>query len=237
MVNIWSLIDRVVDTRCALCHAPGHAICADCLTALPRNTRPCAHCALPLPESAPTQTLCADCQAHPPAFDHVMAPLLYENPVDGLVAQFKYRQHLHLGRVLADTLGTEVRGQRAPPALLVPVPAGPRRLRERGFNQAAELARWLSAALDIPWSGSRLIRASDTPTQRGLPRPQRRRNIRGAFSCTGPLPDHLALIDDVMTTGATAGEASRALKGAGVKRVEVWAVARTPRDRWNRGSG
>lgn len=237
MVNMWSLFDRIIDSCCALCHAPGHAICADCLSTLPLNTAPCTRCALPLPSGAPPDTLCADCQAHPPAFDRVVAPLLYQRPVDDMVAQFKYRQGLHLGRVLADTLGAAVGGQQALPLLLVPVPAGPQRLRERGFNQAAELACRLSAALDIPWAGNRLIRASDTQTQRGLPRPQRRRNVRGVFRCAGPLPDHVALIDDVMTTGATAGEASRALKSAGVRRVEVWAVARTPRDRWNRGSG
>lgn len=230
MVNMWSLLDRIIDSCCALCHAPGRAICADCLSTLPLNTTPCARCALPLPTGAPPDTLCADCQSRPPAFDRVVAPLLYQRPVDEMVAQFKYCQHLHLGRVMADTLAAAVRGQHPLPSLLVPVPAGPQRLRERGFNQAAELTRRLSAALGIPWAANRLIRVSDTQTQRGLPRPQRRRNVRGAFGCAGPLPDHLALIDDVMTTGATAGEASRALKSAGVRRVEVWAVARTPRD-------
>ena len=230
MVNIWSLFDQIIDSCCALCHAPGHAICADCLTTLPLNTAPCA---LPLPlRRAPPDT-CAPIARRTPAFDRVVAPLLYQNPVDGWWRSSSTVSTCTWVRS-GNTLGTEWARTAGTTAVVGPVPAGPQRLRERGFNQAAELARgYPRHSIFRGWQP--LIRAS-TPTQRGLPRPQRRRNIRGVFGCAGPLPDHLALIDDVMTTGATAGRRSRALKSAGVKRVEVWAVART-QDRWNRGPG
>jgi ComF family protein len=117
--------------------------------------------------------------------------------------------------------------------LLLPVPLQARRLSERGFNQAAELARWLSAYLNIPWAGGRLIRVRDGDHQQASRRSQRRLNVRGAFSCRSPMPRRVALIDDVMTSGATAEEACRTLRRAGVERIDVWTVARTPHERWN----
>ncbi|MGD8958044.1 MAG: ComF family protein [Chromatiaceae bacterium] len=173
--------------------------------------------------------LCGDCLSQAPAFDRALAPLLYQFPVDGLVAGFKYHHRLHWGRILGDLLADHLAQNAAPPGLLLPVPATAARLRERGFNQAAELARRLSLRLGIPWRTGLLLRIREAVHQQGLSGPQRRRNMRGAFACRGRLPARVALIDDVITTGATAGAASAALKDAGVEWVEVWAVARTPK--------
>ena len=232
MVNMWSVIGQIIGGECPLCHQPGNRLCAPCTQALPYNRKPCSRCALPLPDAAPDPVLCAGCQANAPAFDRVLAPLLYRAPVDDLVAGFKYHHRLNLGPVLAEVLALAVREQGGRAQLLLPVPMPAQGLRERGFNQAAELARRLSSQLGIPWAGDRLIRVHENRHQQSLGRSQRRRNVRGVFECRGTLPGQVALIDDVMTTGATAGEACRMLKGAGADRVEVWTVARTPREHW-----
>lgn len=228
MVYIWSTFARIIGGACPLCRAPADGLCAACLATLPRNLNPCPRCALPLPATAPPGRLCAACQARPPAFDLAFAPLLYAAPVDDLVARLKYHRQLALGPALAGVLAEAMRGRPDPPALLLPVPVDAARLRERGFNQASELARVLADRLGIPWQAGLLRRVRAADPQRGLTRRQRRRNLRGAFACDGGLPAHVALVDDVMTTGATAEEAGTTLKRAGVKRVEVWAVARTP---------
>jgi len=232
MVNIWSFFAQLTGGACPLCRAPGAGICAACDAALPRNRHACRRCALPLPDSSPAETLCAACQRHPPAFDRVHAPLRYERPVDDLISRFKYHHGLALGRLLAEILSDSIREDRdaAMPELLLPVPMNAAGLRRRGFNQAAELTRVVSRRLGIAWSPRQLSRIRHAEHQRGLKRGQRRRNLRGAFRCQGRLPAHVALVDDVVTTGATVEEISRVLRSGGAKRIEVWAVARTPRD-------
>jgi len=232
MVNIWSIIEQITGDACALCHQPGDRLCSPCRQAMPYNRKPCPRCALPLPGSAPDTVLCAGCQARTPEFDRVLAPLLYQTPVDDLIAGFKYHHKLHLGAVLATILAQAVQREGSEVQALLPIPMPGRGLTERGFNQAAELTRHLSMQLGIPWTGNSLIRVRDNRHQQSLRRGQRRRNMRGVFACRGELPSRVALIDDVMTTGATVEEASRKLKRSGVTRVEVWTVARTPRDRW-----
>ncbi|MDJ0739383.1 MAG: double zinc ribbon domain-containing protein [Gammaproteobacteria bacterium] len=230
MVNIWPIIDQLIGARCPLCNGPGDGLCAACRETLPRNSPSCRRCALPLAAATPGGTLCADCQRRPPPFARVIAPLRYEPPVDDLVAAFKYHARLSDGRLLAGLLGDVLRQRTAPlPALLLPVPMHARGLRERGFNQAAELARVLAEQLGLAWSTGALRRVRDADHQRGLDRRQRRRNLRGAFACTATLPAHVAVVDDVVTTAATVDEISRVLRAAGVADIEVWAVARTPR--------
>jgi len=231
MVNIWSFFSQIIGGGCPLCQRPGDGICSPCARALAYNRHPCPRCALPLPEAAPAGTLCAECQARTPSFDRVLAPLLYQTPVDRLVADFKYHQQLHFGPLLAGILAELAQQEASATQVLLPVPMQAQKLRERGFNQAAELARCLSLRLGIPWSTDRLFRIRGGDQQQTLKRGQRRRNVRGVFACNGVVPAQVALIDDVMTTGATAEEASRMLKAAGAERVEVWTVARTGRER------
>ena len=229
MVNMWPFFDQITGAGCPLCRAPGGDLCAACLDALPRNHKPCPVCALPLPAPAAPGTLCADCQVRRPAFDRAVVPLLYLAPVDDLVSGFKYHHRLHLGRVLANAVAPALLARPERPQLLLPIPSPRRRLAERGFNQAAELACWLSRRLDIPWAADRLVRAADSQRQQRAGRRQRRRNVSGAFAWRGALPAHVAVIDDVVTTGATSDEAARVLRRGGARTVEVWAVARTPR--------
>lgn len=230
MVNIWSIITHPIDSGCPLCRAPGDGLCPRCHASLPHNDHACARCALPLPAAAPPGTLCRDCQQGPLRVDRVLAPLCYQSPVDDLVSQFKYHRRLALGRVLARLLGDAVEAQSvAHPDLLLPVPMAGRGLRERGFNQAAEIARLLGMRFALPWSATHLQRLHQGRRQRVLDRAARQRNLRHAFRCLAPMPRHVALIDDVVTTGATVDEIARVLQAAGVERIDVWAAARTPR--------
>jgi ComF family protein len=149
--------------------------------------------------------------------------------VDGLIAGLKYQGRLAHANTLLQAFG-EPPAETAPDCL-IPVPLHPQRLRERGFNQAAELARLLSRRCDTPWDPDSLVRVRAGRTQRGSRRGQRLHNMRGAFEWRGtrPCPARVALIDDVVTTGATARAAAACLKQAGATWVSVWAVARTPR--------
>ncbi len=232
MVNICTVFDHLNGASCPLCREPGAGFCAPCRAALPYNRHACARCALPLPAEAPPGVCCADCQGRPPVFDKILAPLLYQEPVDTLVADIKYRGQLQLGPLLTAACVEHFLADSAGVQLLLPIPMHATGLRERGFNQAAELASQLSRRAGIPWAGDRLQKVAGGRHQRSLNRRQRRGNVHGTFACRGELPSAVALIDDVVTTGATVEETARVAKRAGARYVEVWAIARTPRNAW-----
>lgn len=203
-------------------------LCAACAADLPRNTSACACCAVPLAVPA---AYCGRCLKRRPAFTATWAPFVYAPPLAGLLTRFKFGGELAAGRVLAEVAVEQWRA--CPPALpgaLIPVPLHPARLRERGYNQSLELARPLARACGLPVLAEALRRERATPAQSGLSALARRRNLRGAFRTDGrdALPAHVAIVDDVMTTGATARECALALRRAGVARVDVWAIARAP---------
>jgi ComF family protein len=234
LVDGWKgqLLRLVLPPRCLLCGAHGGAgrdLCAGCSGDLVVNALCCPRCALPLSAPAP---LCGECLKSEPPFATAWAPFHYAHPLDLLEARFKFRTDLAAGRVLADLLvQCASRDTPAQPQLIVPVPLHARRLRERGYNQALELARPLAHALAIPLRHDVLVRTRATLAQTGLDAKARRRNLRGAFAVTerARLPAHVVLFDDVMTTGATLREGARMLLRAGAKRVDVWALARAPR--------
>ena len=178
------------------------------------------------------EMVCAPCRAALPFLTDdaggIVAPFEYRFPVDRLVQRFKYGGDLAIGRWLALQLAQRVPGA-ARPHLLVPVPLTNARLRARGFNQSAEIARVVSRSTRIPAQMRWLERTRDAASQSALGRRARRANPRGAFRCRRPLGGlHVALVDDVVTTGATARAASDALLRAGAAQVDVWAIARTP---------
>lgn len=219
----------VFPSHCRLCLAVGandRELCSACLQELPWLTHACQRCALPLAvDTAPG--LCPGCLSCPPALDACHALFAYQPPVDRWIHALKFRQDLAaarlLGQLLADRLPLPITG--TAPSLL-PVPLHPRRLRQRGYNQALELARPL---LRKGWSHSRCRcqRQRHTEAQVGLPVNHRQTNLRGAFSVNAHLGgQHILLIDDVMTTGATLNELAHALKAAGADRVEAWVIAR-----------
>jgi ComF family protein len=222
------LAEWLVPPNCALCGAAGTGgldLCGNCLPALPRLGTACARCGLPTPAAV---SACGRCLAAPPRFDAVVAALRYEYPADRALQAFKFRGDLSLGRSLSALLADAVRERGDPlPALLLPVPLHSARLRERGHNQSLEIARHLGRALGLPVRHDLLARTRATAAQSGLDRRTRRQNVRGAFASTGAiLPDRVALVDDVLTTGATVSELARVLKDAGVAHVAVWTLAR-----------
>jgi ComF family protein len=216
---------------CLLCGAAavGRDLCAGCTADLQPNRRCCARCAIPLESSA---VLCGLCARRAPPQTSAWVPFIYGAPIDTLLTRLKFGGDLAAGRVLAE-LALERRASVAAPLpdALVPVPLHASRLRERGYNQALELARAWSRALERPLLTDALLRVRATPAQTGLSALERRRNLRGALQANAalPLPQHVAIVDDVMTTGTTLRESARALRRAGCTTVEVWAVARAPR--------
>jgi ComF family protein len=206
-------------------------ICVACERELPWLIDQCDRCALPMPMSGLT---CGACNRQPPAFNEVVAPWLYDFPVDALVTRFKHQGRWPLGRLLAELLGDTLQhrfdeGLRRPD-WLIPVPLAKKRLRQRGFNQAAMLANWLGARLNLPVDERVIRRVKETPAQQGLDAKARKRNLASAFAirdATAILGKHLALIDDVLTTGSTAGVLAGLLLKAGARSVDVYCLART----------
>jgi len=219
-----------------LCDLPAHAphpLCTDCEADLPWLDERCDTCALPLALAGLT---CAPCQRRPPAFDGVEAPWYFAFPVDVLISRFKHTGQWPLGRLLAQLLSQHLQHRFAEglarPDLLLPVPMSSLRLRRRGFNQAAMLAHWLAAFLGIACQPTWLLRPVERQAQQELGAKARRANLHGVFALgenARVAGLHLALIDDVMTTGATAQVLAALLRQAGARRVDVYCLARTAR--------
>jgi ComF family protein len=208
-------------------------ICTACETDLPWLGDQCQTCALPLPAAGLT---CGQCLKQPPAFERVAVPWTYSFPIDSLITRFKHSAKWPFGRLLAELLARSLQHRFDEdldrPDVLVPVPLATKRLRQRGFNQAAMLARWLGSSLDIPCDERLLLRVQDTSAQQELKADARKKNLRNAFALAPDAPikgRHLALVDDVLTTGATAQALARLLMDAGAARVDVYCLARTPK--------
>ena len=220
------VLDLLLPQDCRLCGLPaGNALlCPGCHDDLPRL--PAAHCpvcALPVP----TAQVCGRCLKHPPAFDATLAVWAYAEPADGLIHALKFRAQLPLAGLFADAL----QSLGLPPAdLLLAMPLHSRRLAERGFNQSVEIGRVLARRAQLRFDAFGLERLHDTPPQRDLAWSQRRRNVRGAFALRAEVAGlHVAVIDDVLTTGASLHEVARVLKAGGALTVTNLVLARTPR--------
>lgn len=218
-----SIFGALLPQSCLLCSADsgGELLCRDCRDSLPRlATLRCPVCALPTPGGE----TCGECLKRPPHFDASLAVFVYAFPLDKLVQQLKYAHRL----AIADFLAGELSRLNFPPAdLLLPLPLSARRLAERGFNQAVEIARPLARALKIPLRLDGCARVIDTAPQAMLPWKERRKNVRHAFECSMDLAGRsVMVIDDVMTSGATLDEFARVLKDHGAARVTAVVVAR-----------
>lgn len=212
--------------RCMVCGEPGNHrrdLCDACHAALPWQGPACKRCALPLPQ--PGQ--CGQCLQAPPPLDDVHAVFDYAFPLDRLLPRLKFHRDFAAGRVLARCMAERLASLPRPDAL-IPIPLHRARLRGRGYDQALELVRPLSRALGIPLFEQALARRKSTRAQSRLDADARQRNLRDAFHVDVGirLPAHVALVDDVMTTGATLHAAARVLHRAGVQRVDAWVCAR-----------
>ena len=212
---------------CLVCReagVDGMDLCPACRDALPWMPHACARCALPLPGGDP---VCGACLRRPPPLDCAIAAFDYRFPVDRLLPRLKFHRDLAAGALLGNCLATATRDADRP-AALVPIPLHIARLRERGYDQALELASGLARRHRLPVHRDLLRRVRATSAQSRLDAKARARNLRGAFAvdARGTMPRHVVLIDDVMTTGATLHAAARALRRAGVARIDAWVCAR-----------
>jgi ComF family protein len=217
-------------TPCLFCGrvARQHGLCAGCMESLPWNRQACPVCALPQTTLVPHR--CAACAARAPSFDVAWSAFRYEAPIERAIHGLKYHAKFHFGALLGGIMAIQA-AQRpgALPQLLIPVPLHSTRLRWRGYNQALELARGVHqhAAINVDADAVRRVRA--TADQIGKTARDRAKNIVGAFVATRDLQGlHVAIIDDVMTTGSTVGEVARICRDAGAALIEVWTVARAP---------
>lgn len=211
-----------------LCGAatPGALLCAPCAEALPGNAPACPGCALPSPLGLP----CAACLNRPRAFDAAFAAFVLASPVQRGIHALKYRAQFAQGQLLGRAFAHRWQASNGtPPTLLIPVPLHWRRQWRRGYNQSLLLAQVIGRELHLAVDATAAVRPRATADQIGQTAIERRRNLKGAFAVSPRVAgQHLALIDDVMTTGATLEELARACKAAGAARVEAWAIARQP---------
>lgn len=225
------LLDLLLPRSCLLCGISAHAtLCPDCKDDLPRLPAfACPICAAPLGMPA---LACGACLKSPPAYDATHAALRYDFPVDQLVLNLKFGHRAFSRRLAsADFLaGMLLADAPAGGSVIVPVPLSRQRLKERGFNQALEIARPLARARHLPIDTRSLVRVRDTAPQSLLPWRARKRNVRHAFECLGDFSGRAVIVvDDVMTTGATLDAVARTLKDHGAASVTNWVAARAVR--------
>ncbi|MBU1396914.1 MAG: ComF family protein [Gammaproteobacteria bacterium] len=225
-MNIRSIFKQAFPFTCLLCGATSGAshLCLACLADLPWHRLPqCPQCAIPTPDGQ----VCGTCLKCPPAFGRTHAALTYAFPLDRLIPRLKYNGQLAIAPALGECLAQAV--EHAPrPDRLIAMPLHAKRIRERGFNHATEIAHTVAKQLGLPLDLDSCQRVRDTPPQMGLKHDARRRNVRGAFTCSGEVQgQRIALVDDVMTTGTSLDELAATLKQAGALEVSCWVVART----------
>ncbi len=213
--------------KCVLCGASTHgaqALCAPCRADLPRTALSCKQCATPLAANV----LCGRCQRNPPPYHRARAAFPFLAPVDFLIHGMKFSQRLGYARLLGDLLADFlIKSQADIPDVIVPVPLHSSRLRQRGYNQALEIARPVAAVLGVDIDYQVCVRTRATPSQVSLDAALRRRNVKGAFELLHSLDcRHVAIVDDVMTTGSTVSELAGLLCRGGAERVDVWVCAR-----------
>ncbi|MEM9384234.1 MAG: ComF family protein [Pseudomonadota bacterium] len=242
------VLDAVLPRSCLVCGLPlpsdykpertaYEAVCAPCAEELPWNALACAQCAAPIDTRVPTET-CVACELAPPAWDRAITSLRYAPPVDAMIHRLKFGGSLSDGKFLASALALSLRATRPAredwPDLITAVPMHPLRRAQRGFNHAAFLAHALSRELPcvIDTDLRALRRARWTPAQAKLDAAARLHNLIDVMRWHGSAPpSHVAVVDDVLTTGATSAAVTAALYQAGAQHVEIWACARAGRFR------
>ncbi len=221
-------LQNLLPRACLFCHATTHrslALCQHCEAELPWLKNTCQQCALPLAKDSGS-LYCGDCLSHPKAFDKTTALFYYAPPIRKLISQLKYHQQLMHAHFFANIFIQHLK-QPLPQAIL-PVPLHKKRLRQRGYNQAVEIARPIAHRFNIPILLQHCIKNKTTTPQTQLPAKQRRNNIRGSFKISKPIYfAHVAILDDVMTTGSTINELAKTLKKQGVTTIEAWCCARS----------
>ena len=234
MVNIRlkNIQHWLLPGNCLLCAARlpwgGRDLCPDCEHSLPHLSAVCRRCGASFHHAEASGGHCGQCQKQPPAFAYARAVFAYAPPVAQLIQDLKYHRRLYNARVLGYYLAAHLETLDDPfPDIMVPVPLHPARLRERGYNQALELARPVAKRLQLPLNYRAVRRIRATPPQTQLPRKLREKNVRGAFRVDVNVEGlRVAIVDDVMTSGHTVNALAASLRKAGAMEVVVWVVAR-----------
>ena len=230
MFSLFKNICSKINHKCILCSKSMRSeefLCPGCMEDLPWLNSACHICALPL---TTTDThICGQCLKTPPPFASTQAVFLYRFPISSIIPKIKHQAGLHHAAWLADCLLQRLlKRPQAWPDAIIPVPIHAFRLMGRGFNQSTVIARHLSQQLKIPLLLNQLTKKRRTQSQSSLTAKQRRTNLQHAFSYHGPLIRHIALVDDVVTTGTTIKEICITLRHAGIERIDIWVIARTP---------
>ena len=224
--NCVKFVQSIFPHDCVLCGVGSGAtpLCPRCQASLPYHSLPhCPICAIPSTRGA----TCGACLKQAPAYARTIAAFSYAFPIDALLQSLKYGGNLALTGILAEPL-SHLAAAQAKPDMIIAMPLHPARLRARGFNQALEIAKVIGKQLAIPVHADVCQRTRDTPPQVSLPWKERDKNIKGAFACETNLNGKkIALVDDVMTTGATLNELSKLLVKQGAAEISAWVVART----------
>jgi ComF family protein len=225
MFNLAQFTTSLRHTKCVLCEANTHSsvgICKDCWQTLPwQSNHCCPQCGLSTQGS-----ICGSCLSNPPFFDHTRALFAYAYPIDALLQAFKYQHQLHLGHLFAQVSLKQFHPMGIDS--IVAMPMHPARLQHRGFNQSLELAKSIAKHWQLPLATPHCQRIKNTPPQASLPLKDRVKNIKGAFRCDDYFEGkRVAVIDDVMTSGASLNELAKTLKHAGAIEVHCWIIART----------
>ncbi len=235
--DLFSSLTPNIFHTCILCGARQSGqidLCTACQQELPTLSGGCLRCSLPIADSDiadPNNPQCGQCLQQPPPFQQTIASWTYQPPIAQLISRFKYQRQLSIGRSLSMLLAENIAANYSPeslPDVITPTPLHRWRLLRRGFNQSEHICQVLSKKLGIPVN-SLVKRQRPTPAQQSLTASQRRRNLKGAFKVSRDVKGlSIALVDDVLTTGATATEISQCLLKAGAKEVHLWCLARTP---------
>ena len=202
-------------------------LCQPCYNAQIEIGSHCYCCAKRFESDSLNLHLCGDCQNNRPAFDKTYSPFTHQGAIRYLINQLKFNGAYKNSRLLGLILADYLRKNAELPDLIIPVPLHPQRYKQRGFNQTLEIAKVVAKELAIPINTSCCIRVRNTPHQISLTAKQRHKNIKNAFQLKkAPSEKHIAILDDVMTTGATANELAKTLKLSSTRQVDVWVCAR-----------
>lgn len=246
LINIKKLFtyknDRILNTLlewllpycCVLCSDKtdtGLDLCRSCINDLPWLSNTCPKCALPMDSNHVKDSLCGNCLKIPPPYDRIIALFSYQSPIDSFITALKFNAQLSharlFGKLLAKQLCIFYQDKKLP-EYIFPVPLHQKRLQERGFNQALEIALPIAKQFNIPINSTACIRQRATESQTLIHATKRRKNLRNAFKVIKPVQaQHIAIIDDVVTTGSTISEFSLQLRNMGVQEIDTWCCART----------
>ena len=222
--STWSALDLFFPPTCGGGGKPGSRWCVDCQQGVKiLNGILCEVCGLPLDKEG----ICDTCRADRPRFLALRAWAVFENPVQTALHKLKYRRDVSMGDALVSQMLPFVRDLNWPIDMIVPIPLGKKRLRERGYNQVGMIAKPLAMALNVKYAPNELMRRKETRTQVGLTKTERRENVRAAFQAgTGVKEKTVVVMDDVSTTGSTLSSSADALYESGAKDVYALTVAR-----------